>query len=119
MSTVGQRICELRNRRGLTQEELGEAIGESKQTIYKYEKGIITNIPLPKVEAIARALRCPPVALTGWEEKTPEQAELERQLAEINALFDKMSPELRAQGIELLKVLARPSQARDDRGESD
>ena len=68
MSTIGERIAELRLQRGMTQSELGEAVGESKQTIYKYERGIIANIPLAKVEAIAKALRCPPAALTGWEE---------------------------------------------------
>ena len=70
MSTIGERIAQLRDRRGMTQSELGDAIGETKQTIYKYEHGIVTNIPLAKVEAIARVLRCPPAILTGWE--TPE-----------------------------------------------
>lgn len=68
MSTIGERIAELRLQRGMTQSELGDAVGESKQTIYKYERGIISNIPLTKVEALAQALHCPPAALTGWEE---------------------------------------------------
>lgn len=81
MSTIGERIAELRLQRGMTQTELGDAVGESKQTIYKYERGIITNIPLTKIEALAKALRCPPAALTGWEEPAA-QAEDDAELME-------------------------------------
>lgn len=35
--SIGRRIRELRLEQGLTQTELGRLIGESKQTIYKYE----------------------------------------------------------------------------------
>ena len=116
MNTIGERIAALRNHRGLTQAELGEAIGESKQTIYKYERGIITNIPLQKVEAIARALRCPPVALTGWEgqELVLEDPVLQKQHEEINDLFDRLPPELRTHYLALLKGLAQASPTPDD-----
>lgn len=120
MNTIGDRISSLRNHRGMTQAELGEAIGESKQTIYKYERGIITNIPLQKVEAIARALRCPPVALTGWDgEDLPlEDPVLQKQHEEINELFDRLPPELRTHYLALLKGLAQASQAPGDPKES-
>ncbi|MBR5094124.1 MAG: LexA family transcriptional regulator [Oscillospiraceae bacterium] len=79
MGTIGERICKSRLDRGLTQGELGEAIGETKQTIYKYERGVVTNIPLSKVEAIAKVLGVSPMFLTGWEtkeEKKPPVLEL-------------------------------------------
>ena len=41
-------------------------IGESKQTIYKYEAGIVTNIPSDKIELIAKALRVQPEWIMGW-----------------------------------------------------
>ena len=116
MSTIGERIANLRTARGLTQAELGEAIGESKQTIYKYERGVVTNIPLAKVEAIARVLRCPPVVLTGWEEEVhQEDPELAAQHQAINDIFDRMPPELRAHALALLKGLVPPEQSPDDR----
>ena len=92
MSTIGERIASLRLHRGMTQTELADAVGESKQTIYKYERGIITNIPLAKVEAIARVLRCPPVALTGWEEKpeVPEAPAIDERHALLIQLFDSL-----------------------------
>lgn len=65
------RLKELRVSRGLTLEALAEAIGTSKQTIHRYENGIISNIPPKKVEAIAAALGVAPAVLMGWENVRP------------------------------------------------
>ncbi|MFQ8777278.1 MAG: helix-turn-helix domain-containing protein [Roseburia sp.] len=51
--TVGERIKELRTQLGLSQVEFAEKINVSKQTLYKYENNIITNIPSDKIEAAA------------------------------------------------------------------
>lgn len=66
MSTVGQRIREYRQKAGKSQVELAKAIGVSKQTLYKYENDIITNIPSDKIELTAKALDVSPAALMGW-----------------------------------------------------
>ena len=123
MSTIGERIAMLRNRRGMTQSQLGEAIGETKQTIYKYERGIVTNIPLPKVEALAKALRCPPVALTGWEDgseesqppanDTPAQEEIPEEIRMIARAGQKMSPERRQDMLRML-MMVYPEEFKDD-----
>lgn len=63
-------IKEARLQKGYSQEELGKMIGVAKQTIQKYENGIISNIPSDKVEALAKALGTTPIALMGWEEKS-------------------------------------------------
>ena len=39
MKHIGEKIYDLRKRKGLSQEELGEAIGVSRQTISKWEMG--------------------------------------------------------------------------------
>lgn len=64
----GEVIRSLRKQMGLSQVELADMIGESKQTLYKYEKGIITNIPSDNIEALARTLKTTPNVLLGWEE---------------------------------------------------
>lgn len=64
--TMGQRIRRLREMHGMTQEYLGDRVGASKQTIYKYEQGIVTNIPLDTLYALAAALQTTPGYLTGW-----------------------------------------------------
>lgn len=66
--TVGQRIKQYRTAAGLTQTELAESVNISKQTLYKYENDIITNIPSDKIEAIAKITDSTPARLMGWEE---------------------------------------------------
>lgn len=64
---IGERIREKRELIGMTQTELAAKIGESKQTVYKYEHNIVTNIPYTKVELIANSLGCSPKYLVGWK----------------------------------------------------
>ena len=66
--TRGERIRKTREDQGITQVELAERIGESKQTLYKYEAGIITNVPAEKIELIAHILDVSPAWLMGWQE---------------------------------------------------
>lgn len=65
--TVGQRIKRAREAAGMTQEQLGKFCNSTKQTIYKYETGVVTNIPTNKLEQIAKALNVTPQYLTGWQ----------------------------------------------------
>lgn len=64
----GYIIKNLRTERNLTQEEVGKIIGASKQTLHKYENGIITNIPQDKIEALANLFDVSPAYIMGWEE---------------------------------------------------
>lgn len=70
----GERIKKRREQIGLTQVALADMIGESKQTVYKYETGIVTNIPSDKIELIAKALRVQPEWIMGWTDT--ENAEI-------------------------------------------
>ena len=65
---VGTKIKELRRKNKLTLEELAEKIGTSKQTINRYENGIIANIPTEKIVALANALGTTPQELMGWSD---------------------------------------------------
>lgn len=67
--TIGERIKQLREERDITQTELANAVGASKQTIYKYEKGIVTNIPSEKIELIATYFSVSPAYLMGWTDE--------------------------------------------------
>lgn len=64
---IASKLKELRKKRGMTLDELAERIGTSKQTIHRYENGIISNIPHEKIEALAAALGVTPADLMGWE----------------------------------------------------
>ena len=64
-------LKELRKKRGITLEELARRVGTSKQTIHRYENGVISNIPPEKVVALADALSCAPGDLMGWSDDAP------------------------------------------------
>ena len=66
--TIGERIKDVRTRLGISQVAFADKIGVSKQTLYKYENNIITNIPSDKIEAIAKISGRSPSYLMGWEE---------------------------------------------------
>lgn len=64
--TVGDRIRNQRELLGITQTDLANRVKISKQTLHKYEKNIITNIPSDKIEEIAKVLNTTPAYLMGW-----------------------------------------------------
>ena len=64
--TVGERIKEIRNKLGMSQVDFADKINVSKQTLYKYENNIITNIPSDKIEAAAHLGNVSPAYLMGW-----------------------------------------------------
>ncbi len=66
--SLGDNIKKLRKSTGLTQEDIAKEIGVSKQTVQKYENGIINNIPSDKIEVIAKLLKTTPAKLMGWED---------------------------------------------------
>lgn len=90
-ATVGDRIRATRKREGISQTELAQKMGVIKQTLYKYETGIVTNIPSEKIEAAAKALGVTPGYLMGWEDQDLESVSYVRHRA-INDLLDKLSP---------------------------
>ncbi len=77
MNTLGDRIRELREQKKMTQEELGKAIGTTKQTIFKYETGKIENIPYSRMADLARVLDTEPSEILGWKSALGTTAETE------------------------------------------
>lgn len=65
--TRGEAIKDLRKKAGLSQEELAKKLNTTKQTIYKYESGIVTNIPSDKIEAMSRIFGVSPAVIMGWD----------------------------------------------------
>lgn len=65
--SIGERIKQLREDNGHTMVYVGSIIGVTKQTLYKYENGIITNIPSDKIQALAKLYNVNPAYIMGWE----------------------------------------------------
>ena len=68
---VGKNMHNLRTSLNFTLEDVAKKAGVSRQTIQRYESGVITNIPSDKIEAIADALNTTPTYLMGWETEKP------------------------------------------------
>ena len=88
--TVGERIKLARETKNLSQTDLANACKISKQTLYKYENNIVTNIPSDKIEVIANYLSISPAYLMGWEtdnkdtnNKLTDDEELQEYLEEL------------------------------------
>lgn len=88
--TLGQRIAQKRKELGLSQEGLGEQLGVSRQTIYKWE----SDASLPEIEKLIALSRLFSVTV-GWllgveevprpageEELTPRQLAMVREITE-------------------------------------
>jgi len=73
MSTAGQRVKEVRKRRGLSQRELADASGVSLSTIRKLEQGERESARLETLRKLAHALRVPTMRLA--HDRNPEDAD--------------------------------------------
>lgn len=85
--TIGSKIRSAREQAGLTMEELGKRCGTTKQTIYKYETGKVTNIPLDRLQLIASVIGVSAAYLLGWEDA---EANLQRAGLTWDAVGEEM-----------------------------
>lgn len=76
MSNMGDRIRFLRERAGLTQEELGEKIGAQKSAIRKYEKDEVENNKRSSVKVLAQVFGVSPAYLMFGEDQEYESVSL-------------------------------------------
>lgn len=92
--SVGKRIALAREQKNMTLEEVAKLCETTKQTIFKYENEIVTNIPYDKIVLLSKALNVSPSYLFGWEEKKsspsePELTEGDKMMLEIFRLIPK------------------------------
>lgn len=111
--TINENIKNFRTFRGITQSDLAQRIGKSKNVISNWERG--DNSPdVDSVEKICRELTVTPNQLFGWDVcpeyvdylKRIERAkrkliELEGQKADIQARIDRLTDEVKM--IEVIK----------------
>lgn len=65
-ATFGDRMKQIRNRKGITLDEIAKAIGRTEATVQRYESGNIKNLDNVIIEKIAKILRVQPQYLMGW-----------------------------------------------------
>lgn len=67
--TKGERLKSLRISNNYTLEEIGKKINVARQTYFKYENNIITNIPADKIELLAKIYGVSAAYIMGWDIK--------------------------------------------------
>ena len=73
-TTLGKNIKDLRTSLNMTLADVAEKTGVSRQTIQRYESGVISNIPAQRLQALASALGTTPDYLMGLSQfKTKEE----------------------------------------------
>lgn len=63
-----ENIKKMRTSQGKTLEDVAKYIGVARQTVQKYESGLVSNIPSSTIEKMAALFHCTPAYLMGWEE---------------------------------------------------
>ena len=109
MSLSGDRIRELRIRHDMTLDDVAKYLGINRQAVYKYEQGIVTNIPLDKIEKMAVLFDTTPDYIAGGsdEEKplySPILETMSNQARIISGGVDRMPPEKRDQALKILQA---------------
>lgn len=67
--TTGEIIKALRQRKGLSQEELGKLVGVKRAAINKYETGLVVNLRRDMIQKLAIALNTTPTVIMGFEDE--------------------------------------------------
>lgn len=74
---IGEKIKFYREKQGLTLTDLAKLVGTTPQTIFKYERGVVTNIPLSRIEQLANVFGIPPETLTPWTGNKSTEPEID------------------------------------------
>jgi len=107
MSLPGDRIRELRQRNGMTLDDVAKHLGINRQAVYKYEQGIVTNIPLDKIEKMSELFCVSPGYLSGWTDDQPPEPQfpVTQEARIISFAVDKMPPADRERALKLLEAV--------------
>lgn len=104
--TFGEKLKAIRENRKLSQEQLADILGSSKQVISRYENGRNPNILVAK--QFAEKLNIPIVNLVDdnvdvFSVETLSESELDNQIIKV---FDRLSEEKQKQALDYLAFLA-------------
>ena len=76
---IYERIKNRRKELELTADQVADALGVSRATVYRYESAQIEKVPTDVLGPLSKVLRCTPAYLMGWDddvESTSESSEL-------------------------------------------
>lgn len=89
---IGERLKQVREEKGLTQEELANSLGLHKSTIQRYETAKIEKIKLPVIDAIAQELDVNPEWLSDKTDIRTSYLEENDILSTLLQQYDNIKP---------------------------
>lgn len=124
--SIGENIRSRRKELDMTLEEVASLVGLSRQTLSRYETGIIGNIPSDRIELLAKALHTSPAYLMGWADDPAVDGDgmevatgvmiaaaqkkptvKDDGLSDVERLFLSLSPERREEVLRFMEYLAQ------------
>ena len=70
--TIGEKIKQRRKDLNITVDELAEALGKNRATIYRYENNEIEKLPTDVIEPLSKILKATPAYFLGWTDCVTE-----------------------------------------------
>ncbi len=104
MNTFAQRLLISRRDLGLNQDDLALKTGVSQSTISRIERGVVEDIPVTIIEALAKALGVRPEYLAGWSDDALGE-DRPANVAEGHLVYDAATPDERRRVQEALDLL--------------
>ena len=106
---LSQKIKDLRLKRGMTLEQVGDIVGVGKSTVRKWETGMIANMKRDKIALLAKALGTTPAYLMGWKDDkitSPDDTQLTEGEKMLLNLFRQIPEEQQKVFLEMGRVYA-------------
>ena len=70
---IGNRLRQLRSANDLSLEEVSKRLKITRQTLHKYETGVISNIPSDRIEELAAIYNSSPEYIMGWDARMSDK----------------------------------------------
>lgn len=97
MVDLGKRLFDLRKEKGLTLEDVGQAVGVGRSTVRKWETGQIASMKRDKIKKLADCLGVSPAYICGWTDhplgEDPEVSQLEEDLKFLRGSLEQLNGE--------------------------
>lgn len=92
---IGKRIKQKRIDQGITLEKMAEKLGVNKSTVYRYEAGEISKMPIGTIKKISAILNTTPSYLMGWDDEAIAEIEQKQKEAHEPASIPEWLEQLR------------------------
>lgn len=113
MKEIINRIKTRRNKLMLSYQDLANKTGLSKSTLQRYETGAIKNMPIDKLDILAKALNVSPAYLMGWEESLPNNDQEYEKETILLSNFNKLNETGKDEAIKRVEELTEISRYKD------